>query len=348
MICKSNKIKSFISGILLLGSLLGMQNSQAQDLKKVGTAAASFLRIPVGARGAALGGAVAAVSTDASAMFWNPAGIAHIDKYTLLVDYTSWLPGIDFNYVGVVIPLVGVGTLGINVTSLATEDMAITTVEDPEGTGASFSASSIAVGFVFAKNLTDKFALGANFKYINESIWNSSASTLAFDIGTLYTTPFDGIRLGVNIANFGSPLQIQGDDLNISADLAPSVNGDNQSLVARLATDQFETPLIMRVGLAWDALVNANNRLTLSIDGINPNDNSQSINIGLEYGLMNELLVLRGGYNEMFLQNPEKGLAVGGGINWKMQNGLNFTADFAYQQFEHLPSVNRFTVAISF
>lgn len=348
MICKLRKIKFITSGILLAGMALGFQTIHAQDLKKVGTAAASFLRIPVGARGAALGGAVAATATDATAMFWNPAGIAHIEKYTVLVDYSAWLPGIDFNYIGVVVPTAGLGTIGVNVTSLATEDMAITTVEDPEGTGASFSASSIAVGVAYAKNLTDKFSIGANFKYINESIWNSNASTLAFDIGTLYTTPFDGIRLGVNIANFGSPLQMQGDDLNISADLDPSVNGDNQSLVARLATDQFETPLIMRVGLAWDALKEGTSRLTLSADGLNPNDNSQSVNMGAELGLMQDLLILRGGYNEMFLDNPEKGFALGGGINWTMQNGLKFTADFAYQQFEHLPSVNRFTVAIGF
>ena len=348
MICKSKKIKLITGAFLLAGMALGFQTAQAQDLKKVGTAAATFLRIPVGARAAALGGAVAATATDATAMFWNPAGIAHVEKYTLLVDYSAWLPGIDFNYVGVVVPTAGLGTVGVNVTSLATDDMAITTVEDPEGTGASFSASSIAVGIAYAKNLTDKFAIGANFKYINESIWNSNASTLAFDIGTLYTTPFDGIRLGVNIANFGSPLQMQGDDLNISADLDPSVNGDNQSLVARLATDQFETPLIMRVGLAWDAITDGTNRLTVSAAGINPKDNSQSVNLGAELAMMKELLMLRAGYNEMYLSNPEKGLTFGGGLNWTLQTGVRVTADFAYQQFEHLPSVNRFTVAISF
>ncbi|KAA3618618.1 MAG: hypothetical protein DWQ05_06570 [Calditrichaeota bacterium] len=348
MICKIYQLKNIIALTVLISLVMVAEPVQAQSVTKTGTAAASFLRIPVGARGAALGGAVAATAKDATAMFWNPAGIAHVTNYTVLVDHASWLPGLNFTYVGAVLPFEPVGTLGLNITSLATDEMEITTVEDPEGTGGTFTAASIAIGLAYAKNLTDNFAIGANFKYINEKIWNSSASSFAFDIGTLYTTPFDGIRLGVNIANFGTPLQIRGDDLNIQVDLDPTVNGENQSVVGQIVTDSYETPLIMRVGLAWDAYADESNRLTFGADAINPNDNSNSVNFGAELAMLNEVIFLRGGYNELLLDDEEKGFTVGGGLHWQLQNGIGVQADYAYQEFQHLPSVNRFTFALQF
>ncbi|KAA3659838.1 MAG: hypothetical protein DWQ10_08015, partial [Calditrichaeota bacterium] len=322
----------------------------AQSVSKSGTAAATFLRIPVGARGAALGGAVAATATDASAMFWNPAGIAHISEYTVMVDDAKWLPGLHFNYVGAVLPMESIGVIGVNVTTLGTDEMDVTTVESPEGTGAKFSATSLAIGLTVARRLTDKFAIGGNFKYINETIWNTSASSVAFDIGTLYTTPFDGIRFGVNIANFGAPLQMSGEDLNIQVDIDPSIGGENQSVVGEVLTDAYETPLVLRVGLAWDAYQDENSRLTIAADAVNPNDNAKSVNLGAELGLLNNLAFVRAGYNELLLEedDAEKGLTVGGGLNWKTPYGLGLQVDYAYQEFKHLPSVNRFTFALRF
>jgi len=64
-------------------------------------------------------------------------------------------------------------------------DMTVTTVDDPEGElGLTFKAYSYAVGFSYARYLIDQFSIGANVKYVNETIWNSKASAVAIDIGT--------------------------------------------------------------------------------------------------------------------------------------------------------------------
>lgn len=55
--------------------------TQAQTFSRVGTSMAQFLKIPAGARGAALGGAYAAASEDVYAMSWNPAGIGRVRKH---------------------------------------------------------------------------------------------------------------------------------------------------------------------------------------------------------------------------------------------------------------------------
>ena len=345
------RVKFLSSAIILMTVLFfGTSNHKlvAQEVKKVGTSAAAFLRIPVGVKGTAMGSAYVAMADDPSAMFWNPGGIARLDKISLFVDYSPWLPGLSFNYFGAVLPIEKIGSIGVNVTALTTDDMIRTTIDQPMGTGDTFSASSVAVGFAYARNLTDRFSIGANFKFIHESILNSGDSGFAVDIGTLYDTPFPGIRLGVSISNFGTPMRIDGEDLNVRVDIAPDQEGNNQSIVGRLRTDDADAPLIMRVGLSWDALRTENNRFTLAVDGLNPNDNAQSVNIGGEYALFGETLILRGGFNDLFLENREKGLTLGAGLNFKTSNGSEFAGGYAFQDFKHLGSINRFSVELRF
>jgi hypothetical protein len=281
-------------------------------------------------------------------MFWNPGGMSRVDNLSLFVDYSPWLPGIDFSYFGVLIPVEGFGAVGVNVTALTSDRFDITTVEQPMGTGETFTANSFAVGIGYARNLTDRFSIGGNFKFVSETILNSSATGFMFDVGTLYDTPFPGIRLGVNISNIGTNMSISGEDLNVRVDIAPQQEGNNQSVVGRLNTDEFDAPIIMRVGLSWDAFRTPAGHLTLAADGLNPNDDAQSVNFGAEYGLFDELLVLRGGYNDLFLDRREKGMTFGVGVNVKTSTGLGFSGAFAYQEFVTLGSVNRFSLELRF
>jgi len=338
------------TNIMLMLLLVGFSwnNAIAQSVTKVGTSAAAFLRIPVGSKGTSMGSAFVSIADDATAMFWNPGGMARLTQKSLYVDHSPWLPGLDFNYFALALPFEEAGTVGLNVTALTTAEMIRTTIDQPMGTGETFTASSIAVGVAYAYNLTDRFSIGANFKYINEKILNSSATGFAIDIGTLYTTPFDGIRLGVSISNFGNSMQIDGEDLNVRVDIAPDQRGNNQSVVGRLKTDKHDSPLMMRVGLSWEALKSKQNRLTVAVDGLNPNDNSQSVNVGAELGLFKELLVLRGGFNDLFLDDREKGFTFGGGVNLGIEGGLKFSGGYAYQDFEHLGGISRFSIALNF
>jgi len=226
--------------------------------------------------------------------------------------------------------------------------MDITTPANPEGTGETFDAGFIAVGVSYSRNLTESFSIGGTFKYINERIYNSNATGFAFDIGTIYDTPYPGVRLGFSISNIGTKMRMMGEDLNVRVDIDPTSKGNNQSVVGQLKTDEFDMPLIMRVGLSWDIINSGQNRITAGIDGINPNDNAQSVNAGVEYALFKEMFVLRAGYNDLFLKDSQKGLALGAGFNTKIAGSLGLGAEYAFQEFEYLGSVNRFTLTITF
>lgn len=342
-----NKIRP--PGLLIALVVLGLGSRVlGQEVKQVGTSAAAFLRIPVGTKGIAMGSAFTAIADDGSAMFWNPGNIANQAQRTLFLDHSPWLPGLGFYYAGFSLPMEGWGVFGINIVTLKSDAMDITTPQAPMGTGETFTAASTAVGIAFARRLTDRFAIGANFKYVNERIFHSSATAFAFDLGTVFATPFRNVRFGVSVSNLGTKLQMSGEDLNSYVDVAPAQGGNNDNIVAELKTDPFDLPIIMRLGLSWEVRLPEGARVTFACDGVNPNDNAQSLNVGMEFAVFQESLALRAGYNELLLEDSEKGLTLGAGLKIPSVGGFDLALGYAYEEFKYLGGVNHVSVEIGF
>jgi hypothetical protein len=296
-----------------------------------------------------MGSSFVSMLDDPTALYWNPSVMSSIKTNALVIDHSLWMPGINFDFAGITIPVENLGVFGLGVTIMHTNEMEVTTVEEPMGTGEKFTASSFAIGVSFSRYLTDRFSIGGTFKYIQETIYNSSAKGIAFDVGTIFEFPLAGIRLGASISNFGTKMQISGEDLNVRVDIAPNQEGNNQSIVGKLNTDEFDLPLIMRVGISGEVLKTEDYHLTLSLDGVDPNDNSQSINIGSEIGLLNEKIRLRAGYKDLFLADSEQNLTFGVSLNEvNVISDILVSVEYAYQNFIHLGNSNRFTFSIKF
>ena len=247
-------VRSLLMLVLLAATAVpasAQLTTETRDVTKRGTAAAEFLSIPVGARATAMGNAFSATVDDATALYWNPAGMTALPRSTVALEYAQWLVGIDFNYAAVVLPM-GFGTVGFAVTALRTPDMEVTTVAEQNGTGETFDASSYALALSYARALTDRFSIGGTAKFITERIWHSNANSIAVDVGTMFETPFQGIRLGASISNFGSRMRMSGDDLLTTVDIDPNNRGNNESNRATLNTDAFNLPLTMRIGIAGE------------------------------------------------------------------------------------------------
>jgi hypothetical protein len=316
-----------------------------RTVTKRGTTAADFLQIPVGARATAMGGAVTASIDDATAIYWNPAGIANLGG-AFSAEYAQWLAGIDFNFMAVTMPLAG-GTVGFAVTAMRTPEMEVTTITQQNGTGEKFDAASYAIALTYARALTDRFSIGGSVKSIRERIWTSTASGTAFDIGTQFVTPFRGIRLGAAITNFGTKLQLTGDDLLVRVDTDPANRGNNESNRALLKTDAFDLPLTMRIGLAGEVYQSASTRVTLAVEALNPNNSEQYLNVGAEIGLLGDLVMLRGGYAEIMVDDPVRSFSVGAGLNYRFAP-LNIAVNYAFEAQNFFEDVNRLTLAVSF
>lgn len=338
----------YINYLIIFLLLLSTAQVGAKQVTKAGTTAAAFINVDVGARAIGMGGAFVSMADDATAMFWNPAGIANFTHPQAIFTHMRWIADITFNVAGFALPLPRFGTIGIQATSLSTDKMERTTVYSPTGTGEMFNVGSYAFGLSYAASLTDRFSIGGTVKYIQENIYHSSARGVAFDVGTLFTTRLNGLKIGMSISNYGTKMQMSGQDMLVQVDVDKSVNGNNSNINAYLATEKYDLPLMFRVGVSLDVLKGAGkSNLNLSVDALHPNDDLESLNVGAEY-VYDHLFALRGGYHSLFLDDSETGLTLGTGIMLNLRGDFMLNIDYAYMDFGELDNTQMMTLALKF
>lgn len=338
--------------LIILGLLIVFSpQDPAWGVTKTGTTTAGFLVIDVGTRGTSMGSAYVSLANDATAMYWNPAGIARMNNFEATFCNTKWIADLSFNYAGAVLTLGNFGNIGVNATFLSMDEIERTTIAHPDGTGELFDAGSYAIGLSYARILTDKFAIGFNVKHINERMYHCNAYGFALDVGALFNTQFHDLTLGMSISNYGTKMRLDGRDLQVQHDIDPSIYGNNPNINAKLQTDAFDLPLMFRVGVSMDLLKGSHNsNLILSVDALHPSDDVEYVNIGAEYVLFNMFSLRAGykelsGYKELFAKNYEQGLTFGGGIHQKIM-GTTFYFDYSYLDFGVLNGINTFSISL--
>lgn len=339
--------KNIIIFILFFLSSSMFAQTFVSDVSKRGTSAAPFLSIGQGSRSMGMGSAFVAVADDPSAIYWNPAGITKNLGAAFIVDHTQWIADIKYNFVGLTYNLGNFGSLGLSFTSSDYGDMSVTTIEKPDGTGEIFNASDVAFSLAWAIQLTDNFSIGFNPKYVQQSIWKMSASSFAIDMGVQYVTPFDDMVLGMSISNFGTKMQLAGNNTVIVYDPDSESSGNNGSIPANLQTDEWDLPLNFRVGLAYDPLKLDDHKILLAVDALHVSDNYESINLGIEY-VFNDLFALRGGYKSLLLDDSEESFSLGAGFKQYLMGNIGLSVDYAYQDFGRLNNVQKFSLVITF
>lgn len=319
-----------------------------QSVSKVGTTAATFLEIGVGPSNG-MGGAFVSIANDATALYWNVAGIANFQNNEVTISHINWIASTSLDFAGLAIPLGDFGTIGASLTSLTMGDEKVRTVDMPEGTGEYYSSSDIAIGVSYSRSLTERFSIGITGKYIQETIWHMSSNAVAFDFGTLFKTDLiGGLTIGASLSNFGTKMKLSGIDTRTYYSVAPNQLGTNSQIPYVIDLNSWDLPLLFRIGLSTNVINNDNFRWTIAADALHPNDNYESMNVGSELAY-DDFLYARIGYQSLFLKDGEGGLTFGFGVTSKMlfsNNPIRF--DYAYRNFGRLENVNIFSVGIQF
>jgi uncharacterized protein (TIRG00374 family) len=152
---------------------------------KTGTTVGTFLKIEPDARIAGMGNAGVSAGGGLTGYYYNPAAVALIDKKEVRFSHSAWIADIAFDHIAAAFPLGKAGTAAVTITSLRSGDISVRTVDQPLGTGELFHVSDFAAGAGWARPITDRFSIGAEAMYVQETIWNSSLRALVFHLGTM-------------------------------------------------------------------------------------------------------------------------------------------------------------------
>jgi hypothetical protein len=342
--------QTILVGALLLALIVAhaapAYSQLLRSTAKVGTTAGQFLKIGVGARALGMGGAQVAVTGDISSIYWNPAALSRLNiNSELMFDHVNWLADISYHFAAGVLPIGSLGTFGLSVTALSVPEDIVRTVENPEGDGRRWDAGSLAFGLSYARNLTDRFSIGFNAKYVRESIWSESASGFAIDVGTLYLSEVPGLNIGASISNFGTTMRLDGRDINFNYDPDNNVGTGPNNIPSQLQTGEYQLPLTFRIGLAWDFVPTDDFHATVAVDATHPNDNTEYVNSGVELS-WRDIVFGRVGYKSLFLRDSEQGVTWGLGLHYGITNGPTIKLDYGFADYGRLLNVQYLSLGV--
>lgn len=321
---KLSKITSvLLSAALAVPVFSGM--AVASDIsyfskEAAGTTGADFLNLPVGARAVGMAGAYSSVAEDASAIYWNPAGLVQIPKLSAMFMRSEYVDDISYQYAAYAQRLSYDSVIGISF--MMTDIGSIEGMDKSRNSIGSFNPQDQVFTLSYSKAILEfsnkdlDVSMGLNAKYIKSEI-RDSATAFAGDMGIM-TFNFGAIpyRIGVVVSNIGKGLKY----------------------------DQASDPL--PVTARFGGSINPFDNLLIAADVVVPKGNKMNIQTGVEaYINPNELtrLTARAGVDMQQMQDGFSGISLGIGATLQF-----FTLDYAFVPMGELGNTHRISLSFDF
>lgn len=238
-----------LSGLLVLGTLSSSFASGAS-----GGEPGRFLSYGAGGRPLAMGGAFYAVADDATAAYWNPAGLAMVEKKELVAMYASLFAGTNMGFLAFAQPTSGKGTFGLTYTQLVSDGFEkIAVTQDSAGnitgiqTLGTFSDIQRGIGFSWGRNISERIRLGTSLKHVTRQLDTSSDSHIAMDITTLMNGINPSHRFALGAHNV---IAMKSGDTDDELPLAIRV-GNAYKLIRNKLGMGMDFDLSQRSGVSW-------------------------------------------------------------------------------------------------
>ena len=193
--------------ILLLLTILSVTIAGAQESKEV----YSFLRLPVSAHAAALGGDnITFMDDDPTVIFHNPALLNNVSDKSINVNFMTYMEGSNTASASFVRAFKERATWGVSAQYMAYGSIKETTVDNVE-TG-TFSPKDIALAGSFAYMLGNNISGGITGRFISSTIANYSSAAVAVDLGVNYFNETIGMSVSAVAKNLGGQIKAYHDD----------------------------------------------------------------------------------------------------------------------------------------
>ncbi len=322
---KTAAMQRALTAALLLAAALPVHASDAPRYfsdKAAGATTADFLNLPVGARAAAMGGAYSAISEDASAVYWNPAGLIQIPKLSAVFMRAQYVENISYQYAAYAQRLsydsvLAASILMTDIGSIQHTDVSGTIMPD-----AAFTPRDQVFTLSYSKAIlefSDKdidVSIGVSAKYIKSQIVET-AHSYAADFGVM-TYNFGDIpyRLAVTATNMGGGL--------------------------RYAEESNPLPLTIKLG----GSINPFKNMLIATDVVFPKQNKPNLLVGVELASTpNELtrLCVRAGLDAQQMRDGLTGFSLGLGATLHF-----FSLDYAFVPMGELGTTHRISLTFDF
>lgn len=313
--------------IILLSALLAMFAVPALAYE-AGTAGLLFLRLGVGERAAGMGEAYTAVAGDATAIYWNPAGLASLDHTQLHLMHNEWMQSVRVEFAGLAHPTPA-GTFSVGLTALNMDEIELREDLPSSEPLGHFSPFDLAFHLGWGRSLPGRVQAGMAVKWVYSRLYEESASGWLMDLGLRHDSAIPGLAMAVALQHFGPSFQY--------------------------LSESFDAPRTIRFGLAWEkpnlpgdsGLTLAWDLLLLSDGDVSSSDEigqAKALNarnhFGIEYDWKG-LAALRAGYKAGY---DSQGLTCGAGTSLGA-----YDLDYAFHAVSNgLGSAHRFGLSLNF
>ncbi len=156
-------------------------------------------------------------------------------------------------------------------------------------------------------------------KYIREDLFEDyQVSGWATDVGTNYNSGYRNFKIAMLISNFGPDM--------------------------KYIAKEFPLPMNFKFGASIDMVDMEEHLVIFAAEGQHPADNLEKYNLGLEYRYLDRFSLRIGERMNYDID----GITAGGGIRLPINDEVDLTVDYAYQDFKFLNEVHRFSFSLAF
>jgi hypothetical protein len=270
-------------------------------------AGAAFLKIPVGPRVCGTGEAAVAYIDDASALYYNPAGLANVPSFDVLLAHNQGFLDMNQEYVAGVYGSEGLGRFGLALDYWGSGSIQGINIRGETIPGYVFSAADWSLNLGYARSFSD-LSVGLGLELVHDQQESLSTSAIAFNAGAMYKTPLKGLQAGLSVANVGTK--------------------------GTLYKESYSLPLEGRLGWRYDRGI-----IGVMQDFILSETEKPGIAAGVECRPV-QLLALRVGYRTGSDVDGFSGLRAGLGVNW---HGIG--VDYAFAPYGKLGASHRISIS---